>query len=53
VGQKRRHRTVLDRSALDHGTVLVSAGRRGLELEISPADLVAITGAIVDRVGRD
>ena len=52
IGQKRRHRTVVDGSALDHATVFVSAGRRGLELEISPADLVRITEAIVDRVGR-
>ena len=52
IGQKRRHATVVDGSALDHATVFVSAGRRGLELEISPADLVRITEAIVDRVGR-
>lgn len=52
-GQKRPHPTVVDATALDHDTVLVSAGRRGLDLEISPADLIAITGAIVDRVGRD
>ena len=52
VGQKRRLATVVDASALDHATVLVSAGRRGLDLELAPADLVAITGAIVDRVGR-
>ena len=52
VGQKRPHPTVLDASALDHATVLVSGGRRGLDLEMAPADLVAITGAIVDRVGR-
>lgn len=52
VGQKRRHRTVVDASALDHDTVFVSAGRRGLDLELEPADLVAITGAITDRVGR-
>ena len=52
IGQKRRHRTVLDASALDQPTILVSAGRRGLDLEISPADLVGITGAITGRVGR-
>jgi len=52
VGQKRRLATVVDASALDHATVLVSGGRRGLDLELAPADLVAITGAIVDRVGR-
>jgi len=52
VGQKRPHPTVVDTTAFDHGTVLVSGGRRGLDLELAPADLVAITGAIVDRVGR-
>jgi Cys-tRNA(Pro)/Cys-tRNA(Cys) deacylase len=52
VGQRRQHETVLDATALDHATVLVSGGRRGLDLEVAPADLVAITGATVDRVGR-
>jgi len=52
IGQKRAHRTVVDGAALTHPTVFVSAGRRGLDLEIDPADLVTITGAIVDRVGR-
>jgi len=53
VGQKRLHPTVLDESALTHPTVYVSAGRRGLDLEIAPADLVAITEAITAQVGRD
>ncbi len=52
VGQKRPLRTVLDASAAAYDTVLVSAGRRGLDLEMRPADLVAITGAITDGVGR-
>ncbi len=52
VGQKRRHRTVVDESAIAHSTILVSAGRRGLDLEIAPADLLAITGAITGEVGR-
>jgi Cys-tRNA(Pro)/Cys-tRNA(Cys) deacylase len=52
VGQKRRLRTVVDQTALLHETVLVSAGRRGLDLETAPADLVAITEAITGRVGR-
>ena len=52
IGQKRPLRTVLDASALDHDTIFVSAGRRGLDLELAPADLVVITGAITDRVGR-
>jgi len=53
IGQKRVHPTVVDSTALDHATVFVSAGRRGLDLEIAPADLVTITEAIVDRIGRD
>lgn len=52
VGQRQSHRTVLDASALVHATILVSAGRRGLDLDLAPADLVAITGAITARIGR-
>lgn len=52
VGQKRAHPTVLDSTALAHRTVFVSAGRRGLDLEIAPADLLRITEAITERVGR-
>lgn len=51
-GQRRSHRTVVDSAALRHDTVLVSAGRRGLDMELAAADLVAITGAIVDRISR-
>ena len=52
VGQKRVHPTVLDESALGFETVFVSAGRRGLDLEIAPADLVSVTGAITAAVSR-
>lgn len=52
VGQKRAHPTVLDESALGFETVFVSGGRRGLDLELAPADLVAITGATVAPIGR-
>jgi Cys-tRNA(Pro)/Cys-tRNA(Cys) deacylase len=52
VGQKRSHPTVLDESALAFETVFVSAGRRGLDLEIAPADLVRVTGAITAAIGR-
>jgi prolyl-tRNA editing enzyme YbaK/EbsC (Cys-tRNA(Pro) deacylase) len=38
---------------LDHATVFVSAGRRGLEIELAPADLVALTAAEVHRLRRD
>jgi Cys-tRNA(Pro)/Cys-tRNA(Cys) deacylase len=50
LGQRRRLPTVLDDSANDHQTIFVSAGRRGLELEVSPADLVAVTGATVASI---
>ena len=52
VGQKKRHRTVLDESAREHPTIFVSGGRRGLDLEMTPADLVAITEAIAAQIGR-
>jgi Cys-tRNA(Pro)/Cys-tRNA(Cys) deacylase len=44
LGQKRRLPMWLDNSALSFDTVFVSAGRRGLEIELSPADLLSLTG---------
>jgi Cys-tRNA(Pro)/Cys-tRNA(Cys) deacylase len=44
--------TVLDGTAELYDTVFVSAGRRGLSLELSPADLVRLTGAVVADVAR-
>ena len=52
VGQKRPHPTVVDESVRAHETVFVSAGRRGLELEVAPADLVQVTGATVAAISR-
>ncbi|WP_121831503.1 Cys-tRNA(Pro) deacylase [Streptomyces sp. S1] len=52
LGQRKRLRTVLDSSASEHATICVSAGRRGLEVELSPADLAALTSAVVAPVGR-
>ncbi|TDC57469.1 Cys-tRNA(Pro) deacylase [Micromonospora sp. KC207] len=45
LGQRKRLPTVLDASALAHDTVYVSAGRRGLQLQLAPADLIALTDA--------
>jgi Cys-tRNA(Pro)/Cys-tRNA(Cys) deacylase len=45
LGQRRRLPTVVDSSALDWETILVSAGRRGLQIELRPQDLVALTDA--------
>jgi len=46
-GQKRRLPVVVDRTLLDHATVFVSGGRRGLQVEVAPGDLVAFLGAEV------
>ncbi|WP_091090283.1 Cys-tRNA(Pro) deacylase [Micromonospora nigra] len=45
LGQRRRLPVVVDASALAQPTVYVSAGRRGLQVELAPADLVALTDA--------
>jgi Cys-tRNA(Pro)/Cys-tRNA(Cys) deacylase len=52
LGQKRRLPMWLDRSALDHLTVFVSAGRRGLEIELAPADLLTLTAGRVAGIAR-
>ncbi len=52
LGQRRALPTVVDASALDHETIHVSAGRRGLELELAPTDLVELTGARVAPIAR-
>ncbi len=53
VGQRSRLHTVLDDSMQRHPTVLVSAGRRGLDIELSPQDLATITEATFVRIRRD
>ncbi|WP_280274543.1 aminoacyl-tRNA deacylase [Nocardia wallacei] len=50
LGQKRALPTVLDDSALRWDRVLCSAGKRGLEIELAPADLVRLTGAVTAAV---
>ncbi len=52
LGQRKRLPTVLDASATRHGTICVSAGRRGLEVELSPADLTGLTSAVLAPIGR-
>ena len=50
LGQRRRLPTTVDESALEWETILVSAGRRGLQIELAPDDLVRLTGARVAKV---
>jgi Cys-tRNA(Pro)/Cys-tRNA(Cys) deacylase len=50
IGQRRRLPTHLDASARDHEKIMVSAGRRGLQLELSPDDLVGLTDARIHPI---
>ncbi|MDH5786120.1 MAG: hypothetical protein OEZ16_11020 [Chromatiales bacterium] len=45
LGQKKKLKTVIDSSALEYPTIFVSAGRRGLEIELEPKDLLSLTNA--------
>jgi Cys-tRNA(Pro)/Cys-tRNA(Cys) deacylase len=52
VGQRKQLPTVVDASALEFNTVLVSGGKRGLDLELAPQDLVRVTAATVAPISR-
>lgn len=53
LGQRKAHPTVVDDSALGFETVFVSAGKRGMEVELSPAELVRLTAARVAAIRRE
>ena len=50
LGQRRPLPTHLDASAQDHETIMVSAGRRGLQIELAPGDFVRLTDASVHPI---
>jgi Cys-tRNA(Pro)/Cys-tRNA(Cys) deacylase len=52
LGQRKALPTVVDASALGFETVFVSAGKRGLEVELAPAALVGLTRASVAPIAR-
>ncbi|MEW5992705.1 MAG: aminoacyl-tRNA deacylase [Chloroflexota bacterium] len=52
LGVRRRLPVILDAGAMAHATVLVSAGRRGLQVELAPDDLVRAAVAIVAPIAR-
>ncbi|KUN70951.1 aminoacyl-tRNA deacylase [Streptomyces canus] len=52
LGQRKKLPTVLDASAATHATICVSAGRRGLEVELAPTDLADLTKAVLAPIAR-
>ena len=51
LGQRTRHKTVLDDSALQFDEILVSGGKRGLSVGVNPHDLVAVLSATTAPIG--
>jgi Cys-tRNA(Pro)/Cys-tRNA(Cys) deacylase len=52
LGQRKRLPATIDASVYEWETILVSAGRRGLQIELAPSDLIALTGAKVGELTR-
>ncbi|MGI9005119.1 MAG: Cys-tRNA(Pro) deacylase [Streptosporangiaceae bacterium] len=52
IAQRRRLPVLVDATALDWPTVYCSAGQRGLQVQLAPADLVRATGAVVAPLAR-
>ncbi|MEH6345392.1 MAG: Cys-tRNA(Pro) deacylase [Bermanella sp.] len=52
LGQKKTLKTVIDSSAKDLSSIFISAGRRGLEIEINPVDLAKLTRASFYKVSQ-
>jgi Cys-tRNA(Pro)/Cys-tRNA(Cys) deacylase len=53
LGTRRKLRVVVDDASMGHDTIFVSAGRRGLQLELAPRDLVRLSSAHSAAISRD
>src|SRR5690606_464286 len=52
LGQRKPLPTVVDDSALNFPTIYFSAGRRGLQIETAPANLITLTRAVTAPIGK-
>ena len=52
LGQKKRLKTFIDASAKEHAKIFVSAGRRGLEIELSPEDLAQLVNGVFADISQ-
>lgn len=52
LGQKKRLKTIIDSSANIHSSIYVSAGRRGLEIELSPGDLAKLVDGVFAEISQ-
>jgi Cys-tRNA(Pro)/Cys-tRNA(Cys) deacylase len=52
LGQRKKLRTIIDKSAVDGPQIFVSAGKRGLQVELDPTDLITLTSATVAPIAR-
>ena len=53
IGQRKALPTALDETAELYDVIYVSGGRRGLDIGLSPADLVSVTHAVIAPIGKD
>jgi len=53
LGQKKRLKTFIDSPAQNFSTIYVSAGRRGLEIELNPSDLITLAAGTYVKIAKE